>query len=121
MVTDQQASGLTIGPGVVETIIALAAVKVDGVATVGGRGPAAGASRGLLASIFGKRASTSGVAVFENDDKVIVEVCVQVLYGYRLPDIAEGIRLAVADALSSQASMTVDAVNVTIDGIQFVA
>ena len=105
---------LTIAPGVIETIIALAITEVDGVATVGVR-PSPG---GVIAAL-GKKHATSGIVIYEDDEQVIVDVHVQVFYGYRLLDIAEQIRSSVTNALKAQANIDAAAVNVTIDAIQF--
>ena len=109
-----EVKSLTIAPGVIETIVALAVAEVDGVAALGSR-----TSPGGIISSLGKKHATSGILIYEEDAQVIVDVHVQVFYGYRLLDIAEQIRASVADALEGQANIEVAAVHVTIDAIQF--
>ena len=111
---NQGLNGLTIAPGVIETIVTLAILEVDGVATVGAKASPSG-----IFPSFGRKNTPPGILIYSEDDEVIVDAQVQVLYGYRLYDIAEGIRTAVANALQSQANIDVASVNVTIDGIQF--
>jgi len=48
-----------------------------------------------------------------------VVVHVQVIYGTPLPQVAEGIKESVADAISSQVGAKVASVDVFIDGIAF--
>ena len=105
---------LTIAPGVVETIVSLAIAEVEGIAAVGVRQ----SPSGLIAAL-NKKQAMPGILIYEEDDQVIVDVHVQVFYGYRLAVIVENVRSAVVDAMCSQASIDVSKVNVTIDAIQF--
>jgi uncharacterized alkaline shock family protein YloU len=106
--------GLTIAPGVVETIIALAVGQVEGVALVGSSKLPGGAL-----TVLGKKNSAPGILVLEDDGIITVEVHVQVYYGFRLPEIAANIRQAVYDALTGQVGIEVQVVNVVVDAIQF--
>ena len=106
--------GLTIAPGVIETIIMLAVLEVEGVAAVGSKPPASG-----VLPTLGKKQATPGITICEEGDRVVVDVCVQVCYGYRLTDIARSVRTAVVNALESQANIEASVVNVTIDAISF--
>jgi uncharacterized alkaline shock family protein YloU len=106
--------GLTIAPGVIETIVSLSVAQVDGVARVG----APRLSQG--ASARSKRHPAQGILIMADDDEqIIVAVHVQIFYGYRLQEVAEKIRLAVADTLSGQVGIEVATVDVYVDGIQF--
>ncbi len=44
---------------------------------------------------------------------------VDVFYGYVLPELAEKLREAIADALLVQAGIEVNSIDIYIDGIQF--
>ncbi|MDR1082850.1 MAG: Asp23/Gls24 family envelope stress response protein [Coriobacteriales bacterium] len=107
--------GLAIAPGVVETIVSLAVCQVDGVAQVG-----APSLSNSFASAFRKWHPAQGILIMADDDEQItVAVHVQVFYGYRLQEVAEGVRGAVVDALYGQVGIEVASVDVFIDGIQF--
>ena len=112
--TDQMnVEGLSIAPGVMETIISVAASEVDGVASLGSFG-----IRSMLAS----KPSTSGIETKMGDDsKLSVAVHVEVYYGYVLPELAAQLRSAIAEALATQAGVEVSSVDVYIDGLQFKA
>ena len=112
--TDQMnVEGLSIAPGVMETIISVAASEVDGVASLGSF-----AKSGILAS----KPSTSGIETKMGDDgKLSVAVHVEVYYGYVLPELAAQLRSAIAEALATQAGVEVSSVDVYIDGLQFKA
>ena len=78
--TDQMnVEGLSIAPGVMETIISVAASEVDGVASLGSF--ATSGIRSMLAS----KPSTSGIETKMGDDsKLSVAVHVEVYYGLSL-------------------------------------
>lgn len=106
--------GMAIAEGVVETIVTIAVQDVEGVA-----GLSNVHANGILGA-FGKKASGGSVEVVVNEDETVsVTVRVVALYGHSLPDLAQGIREAVADAAMTQIGITVSEVNVFIDGIQF--
>ena len=115
--TDQMnVEGLSIAPGVMETIISVAASEVDGVASLGSF--ATTGIRSMLAS----KPSTSGIETKMGDDsKLSVAVHVEVYYGYVLPELAAQLRSAIAEALATQAGVEVSSVDVYIDGLQFKA
>ena len=91
--TDQMnVEGLSIAPGVMETIISVAASEVDGVASLGSF--ATSGIRSMLAS----KPSTSGIETKMGDDsKLSVAVHVEVYYGYVLPELAAQLRKRFAD------------------------
>lgn len=111
---DLNVDGMAIAPGVVETIVSLAARDVAGVASVGD--PAASGIRTLI----GGKPSTQGVDI-EADENGDLHVAVRLFVksGQVLPDVAAEVRQSVADAVSIQVGAKVSAVDVFIDGIQF--
>ena len=112
--TDLNIEGMAIAPGVVETIISLAARDVDGVASVGDP-----TTSGIMSFIGGKP-STQGIDVEVNDnDELVVSVRLFVKSGYVLPDVAAAVRQAIADAINTQVGAQVASVDIYIDGIHF--
>ncbi len=106
--------GMALAPGVVETIVSIAANEVDGVACIG---PSVA---GGLRSMFAAKPSTQGIDItVDENDKLNVSVRIDVYYGYVLPDLAANVRQAIADAVASQVGVQVGTVDVYIDGIQF--
>jgi uncharacterized alkaline shock family protein YloU len=107
--------GLTIAPGVIETILSLSVAQVDGIAQVG----SSRLSRGFI-SALGKKHPAQGIILLADDDGgITVAVHVQIFYGYRLQEVAEKVRHAVLDTLSGQIGVEVQSVDVYVDGIQF--
>lgn len=109
--------GITIAPGVVETIIALAVAEVPGVASVG----SADAISAIRAAFnAGNAVPTHGVQIEETGDKELsVSISIHAYYGYRLVEIAENVRKAVAEALLAQLGVTASSVDVHVDALSF--
>lgn len=109
--------GITIAPGVVETIIALAVAEVPGVASVG----SADAISAIKAAFnAGNAIPTNGVQIESTGDKnVAVSISIQAYYGYRLVEIAENVRKTVSDALLAQLGVTTTAVDVHVEALRF--
>lgn len=109
--TEMRFEGLDVAPGVIETIVSLAASDVDGVACVEGTG---------LAGLMQKAGRAKVVEVSLADDETfVVTVHLSVTYGRPLRAIASDVQQAVADALISQTGHAASSVNVFIDGIVF--
>jgi len=103
--------GLDVAPGVIETIITLAAEGVDGVACVDSQG---------LAGLMQKAGRPGHVEVsLADDDKFAVVVHITVKYGRPLREIAADVQSSVADALLSQTGHAASTVDVYIDSITF--
>lgn len=112
--TDLNIEGMAIAPGVVETIVSLAARDVAGVASVGDP-----ATNGILTLIGGKP-STQGVEVdADENNELHVSIRIYVNSGQVLPDVAANVRQAIADGVSTQVGAKVGSVDVYIDGILF--
>lgn len=112
--TDLNIDGLAIAPGVVETIVSLAASSVDGVQSVGDP-----TTSGIM-SMIGAKPSTSGVDIeVDEDNNLHATVRLFVKSGHVLPDLANEVRSNIADAVHSQTGMNIASVDVFIDGISF--
>ena len=112
---DLNIDGMNIAPGVVETIVSLAARDVDGVAAIGDS-----AASGILSLIGGGKPSTQGIEVdVDENDELHISIRLQVKSGRVLPDLAANVRRAVVDAVNTQVGASVGSVDVYIDGIQF--
>lgn len=107
------AKGMSLAPGVVDTIITITANEQDGVASVGSF------STSGIRSMLQSRPSTSGVETKVEDGKLTVILHIEVYYGYVLPELADNLRKAISDALLVQVGMEVNRIDIYIDGIQF--
>jgi len=107
--------GLTIAPGVVETIISLAVGQIEGVAQVGATGLPSS-----FKSALKRKQQTHGIIIMADDDnQITVAVHVYIYYGFRLQEVAEQIRFTVFNTLAGQVGIDVARVDVYVDGIQF--
>ena len=112
--TELNVDGMALAPGVVETIVSIAANEVEGIASIGP------SSASGLRSVFASKPSTQGIDItVDDEDKLHVSLRIDVYYGYTLPEIAANVRQAVADAVASQVGVQVGSVDVYIDGMQF--
>jgi uncharacterized alkaline shock family protein YloU len=105
--------GLGVAPGVLDTIVTVAAEGVEGVATVGASGLAGLVQKGA------KGASRAVDVCVAEDGALSATIHLQVLYGHKLRDVANNVQAAVADAVSSQVGVNVAAVDIYVDGIVF--
>lgn len=107
--------GMAIAPGVVETIVSIAVREVEGVAAVGST-----ATKGNLRSMLGGKPSTQGIELeVDGGSKLKIAAHIDVYFGQVLPEVADRVRSAIADAVASQVGAEVSSVDVYIDGIQF--
>ena len=112
--TDLNVGNMAIAPGVLETIISIAAKDVEGVAAIGP------SNAGGLRSMLSSRPSTQGIEVnLADDGSLNIAIRISIYYGYVLPDVATALRSAIADAVSGQVGASVNSIDVYIDGIQF--
>jgi len=106
--------GLGVAPAVLDTIVTLATESVDGIAGVGAPGLAGLVQKGSRKG----PARAVDVCVAENG-AITVTVHVQVVYGSKLKVVANAVQVAIADAVTSQVGVPVEAVDVYVDGIVF--
>ncbi len=105
--------GLGIAPGVLDTIVTVAAQNVEGVAAIGAPGIAGLVQRG-------RKGTARPVDICSSDDEgMSVTVHVQIEYGRNLRDVGAAIQQAIAEAMKSQVGVDVASVNVYVDGVVF--
>ena len=91
----------------------VAASEVKGVASM------SGGFAGGIAEVFGRRNLSKGVKVVTKNDVTTVDLYVVVKYGYRIPDLAYEIQENVKDTIESLSGITVDTVNIHIQGVDY--
>ena len=118
---DANANGsVSFATDVVATIAGLAATEIEGVASM------AGSNNGSsLADILSRRMTsnsknlTKGVKVEVQEGKVNVDVHFIVEYGSPVPEVAKGIQENVKKAIETMSGLTVENVDVHVQGISF--
>ena len=114
MVGDSELGDVKIHDGVIATLTRRAALAVEGVSRLAGN-----ALVDNLAEIVGSRrmqARAITVSV-EGDNCVAIELKINILVGFRLPDVCQQVQRAVIDRIESVTGMTVTRVNVAVQDI----
>ncbi|HZJ57047.1 MAG TPA: Asp23/Gls24 family envelope stress response protein [Clostridia bacterium] len=96
---------------VVAVIAGLATAEIPGVASM---------SSGLvddITSTLGMKSSKRGVKVELIDEIATIGISIVVNYGVRIPEVAENIRSAVIEAVQGMTGLTVDEVNIYVQGV----
>ena len=106
--------GLGVAPGVLDTIVTVAAEGVEGIAAVGAPGIA-----GLVQKGARKGAARAVDVTVDEAGAVTASIHVQVVYGQKLREVAANVQAAVIDAIVSQVGVEVAAVDVYVDGLVF--
>ena len=108
-ITNAEALGeIVIAPQVVETIVAVAAAKIDGVY---------GLRNKSFADLIGKKADGRGVYVHQEDDKVVVDIYVYLTYGVSVPNVAMEMQRVVKDNVLDMSDIVIDEVNIYVAGV----
>jgi len=112
MNTTYQEYGKTVIANEVVAIIAgIATSEVPGVAAM---------SSGIVDDIttsLGMKSSKRGVKVEITEDTVNITISIVVDFGVRIPDVAQTIRTKVIDAVQTMTGLTVNTVNIYVQGI----
>lgn len=109
----QGSAGLFIADEVVAIIAGMAAIEVPGVA---------GMSGGLVEGIserLGLRSLQKGVKVEVGEKEAALDMFLVVEYGARIPEVAEGVRSAVRQAVETMTGLKVIESNVYVQGVTF--
>lgn len=98
---------------VIAIIAGIAASEVEGVF-----GMSSGFAGGIVEALGGKNPA-KGVKVETKGDETIIDLYVIVKYGYRIPELAWKIQEKVKDTVESLTSITVQVVNIHVQGVDF--
>ena len=108
---EEKAGTVKIADDVVASIAALAALEVDGVASM------AGNATDELLSRVGVKGTGKGAKVEVIERIVSVEMAVNLKYGYNIPAVSGRIQEKVKSAVETMTGLTVSDVNIRIAGV----
>ena len=109
IITNSEALGeIVIAPQVIETIVAIAAAKIDGVYSLRNK---------RFADLIGKKADGRGVYVRQDEDKVIVDIYVYLTYGVSVPSVAMTMQSVVKENVLDMSNIVIDEVNIHVAGV----
>ena len=112
--TDKKTESMSMAPGVIDHVIAIAASEVEGVASVSSY-----VSGGILHQIISRAKSEPIETKLGEDGKLQAKVHLVCEYGYSIPDVAEAVKQSVADALLLQTGIEVGRVDVCVESVEF--
>jgi uncharacterized alkaline shock family protein YloU len=105
---------IKIHENVISTIVRKATLETEGVSRLAGS-----SFVDNIAEIVGSRKmSDRSIAINLEDDKVDIEVKVNILFGFRVPDVAAAIQSAIIEEVENTTGMSVTSVNVVIQEIE---
>ena len=105
---------IKISDEVIATLAAKAAKEIEGIAGMTG-----GLVGNITAAVLGKRDSSKGIDVEMKDGLATVTLHVKVKYGVKIPEVAWRVQENVKLIIESVAGLTVEKVNVSVEGIDF--
>ncbi len=106
-------ANMMITDEVIAIIAGVAAAEVKGVAGM------SGGFTGGIVEAFGRRNLSKGVKVVTEEDETTIDLYVVVRYGYRIPDLAWEIQENVKSTVEALTSISVSAVNIHVQGVDF--
>lgn len=104
---------IRIADEVVSIIAGLAAMEVEGVASM------SGGIVGGIAEALGRKNLSKGVKVDVGEQEAAVDLYLIVSYGSRIPDVAWNVQDKVKKAIETMTGLDVVSVNVHIQGVSF--
>lgn len=105
-----------IADDVVAVIAGIAAMEVEGVASMSG-----GVVGDIGERLVGKKNFAKGVKVQLGEKEAIVDLYVVVEYGVRIPQVASQVQESVKRAVESMTGLDVVEVNIHVQGVSFQA
>lgn len=97
-----------IADDVVAIIAGLAATEVKGVASMAGNIP------NELVAKLGMKKLSKGVKVEVKEEKVIVDLGINIDYGFGIPETTKKVQIKVKEAIENMTGLTVEEVNVRV-------
>jgi uncharacterized alkaline shock family protein YloU len=114
-INDETDTGIIqIADDVVSSIVGLACTEVDGVSKLTG-----GITRDIISKL-GKNNLSNGIKViYQEDNSVIVDVSVEVKFGFNIVEVSKAIQEKVKQSLLTMTALRCDTVNVRVSSIDF--
>lgn len=109
---DMSNGKIMIEDQVIVSYVAEEIKKIDGVSRMIG-----GITESFSKNILGRESSNQGVKISRDGNNITITVHVVVYYGVNIPQISYDIQSAVKSSVEAFTGMTVDAVNIGIEGI----
>ncbi|UCG83061.1 MAG: Asp23/Gls24 family envelope stress response protein [Dehalococcoidia bacterium] len=105
----------TIEDEVIGAIAGVAAREIEGVASLG----KSSIRRTIAERVAGSPEQARGVDVEAGKKEAILDIDVNIIYGFSIPKIVGEVRRKVADRLEELAGLVAKEINITVVGIEF--
>lgn len=110
----EKADTVKIAPDVIATIAGIATQEIKGVC-----GMCNTFAGGLAEKLGAKKNPAKGIKVEIKENSVLIDLYIIVEFGIRIPELAWEIQESVKNSVETMTGLSVDKVNVHIDGISF--
>lgn len=110
-VDENKTGEVQIADEVIASIAGLAATEVEGVASM------AGNITKELVSKLGMKSLSKGVKIEVDTENVVVDLALQVEYGYNIPKVSRTVQEKVKAAIETMTGLTVSEVNIRIAAV----
>lgn len=111
---EETIGNIKISVEVVSTIAGIATSEIEGVSCM-----YSSFVGGVAQKLGAKKSASKGVKVDMNADSVSIDLYVVVDYGIKIPELAWSIQEKVKDSVETMTGLTVEKVNIHIEGISF--
>ena len=102
---------IIIADEVIAVIAGLAATEVKGVSKMSGN-----ITKEIISKL-GMKNLSKGVKISVEDGKVVVDLAVNLEYGYNIPEVTANVQERVKSAIETMTGLTVESVNIRIAGV----
>ena len=108
----EQAGVVAIADEVIAVIAGLAAMEIDGVASMAGN-----ATRELISKL-GVKSLSKGVKVEMKEGSVVIYVALNLKYGYSIMDVSKKVQEKIKSTVETMIGLPVSDVNVRVAGVE---
>ncbi|MDR1132154.1 MAG: Asp23/Gls24 family envelope stress response protein [Oscillospiraceae bacterium] len=110
--TETEKGKISISEDVIAVMVTAAVSEVEG---VDGLANTVGSD---ILDFIGKKSLSKGVKVTLQDDRIVIDVLLMVIFGSAIADVASKVQLAVAGAVEAMTGLS-PTVNVHVSGVSF--
>lgn len=110
-IKSDQPGEVKIADEVVAIIVGLATTEVEGVSSM------AGNITNEIVSRLGMKSLSKGIQVEVSDNEVMVDVAINIAYGYSIPDVSTKVQEKVKTTIESMTGLEVAKINVRIASV----
>ncbi len=111
---EDKIGNVKISSEVIATVANIATSEIEGVASMSST-----ALSGIADILGGKKNKGKGVKVELGDNSCVIDIYVVVDYGSKIPDVAWEVQENVKNAVESMTGMTVEKINIHVEGVSF--